>query len=202
MPGGHDQQVGKHSQNIFVEWWSKECLIGFLGSGQQARDGGGLGIRPIHCFYITLLGKWIWRLGDNSDGLWKTFTISKYGLESNRCKTEVSSRRVFDFLRRVCSVTLDFEKFTSDSVVFFWTNKWWCESFLAQKLPLLFSVFSNRNAVSKTLMRSNKIMMSSAPPLLIKCRISEPFPSLLYICNPYLVDFFQLLGIALYTLAA
>ena len=45
----------------------------------EPRDFGGLGIIDLRNFNLALLGKWIWRLGTDSGGLWKEIIDSKYG---------------------------------------------------------------------------------------------------------------------------
>lgn len=38
---------------------------------------GGLGFRPLKLMNQALLGKWLQRIGDQSDGLWKEILMSK-----------------------------------------------------------------------------------------------------------------------------
>ena len=47
-----------------VAWvsWRKVC---------EPREAGGLGILNLRLFNAALLGKWIWRLETEKDGLWK-----------------------------------------------------------------------------------------------------------------------------------
>ena len=45
----------------------------------EPRETGGLGIIDLRVFNLALLGKWIWRLGSDKDGLWKEILESKYG---------------------------------------------------------------------------------------------------------------------------
>lgn len=46
-------------------------------------EEGGHSIRAPRKMNSALLGSWLWRLGDISDGLWKSILIKKYGLENS-----------------------------------------------------------------------------------------------------------------------
>lgn len=37
----------------------------------QPKKNEGLGIRPLKIVNQTLLGKWLWRIGEESDSLWR-----------------------------------------------------------------------------------------------------------------------------------
>ena len=41
--------------------------------------GGGLGIKSSRQMNQALLGKWLWRLGDMAEGLWRHVVMEKYG---------------------------------------------------------------------------------------------------------------------------
>ncbi|PNY13834.1 cysteine-rich receptor-like protein kinase [Trifolium pratense] len=60
-----------------INWvkWDKVCLD---------RDGGGLGVRRIREFNLSLLGKWSWRLLTDKDGLWFKVLVAKYGMTDGR----------------------------------------------------------------------------------------------------------------------
>ncbi|KAF5192483.1 hypothetical protein FRX31_017930 [Thalictrum thalictroides] len=52
--------------------WERVCL---------PKPLGGLGIRMIKEVNVSLLGKWLWRLADNEEGLWKAVIKAKYLME-------------------------------------------------------------------------------------------------------------------------
>jgi len=45
----------------------------------ESKEEGGLRMIDLRRFNVTLLGKWIWRLGSEKKGLWKEVLDSKYG---------------------------------------------------------------------------------------------------------------------------
>jgi hypothetical protein len=42
---------------------------------------GGLGFRNLILFNNALLGKWLWRFGNEQDSLWRQVIVSKYGIQ-------------------------------------------------------------------------------------------------------------------------
>jgi hypothetical protein len=42
------------------------------------RRSGGLGVRKVNEFHVTLLGKWCWRLKTKRGGLWRQVLAHKY----------------------------------------------------------------------------------------------------------------------------
>ena len=44
-------------------------------------SSGGLGIRNLRLFNVALLGKWLWRFGQERDALWRQVIEVKYGCE-------------------------------------------------------------------------------------------------------------------------
>ena len=63
---------GKEEKNNFhLIKWVKVCI---------SKEEGGLGIRPLKETNVALLGKWLWRIGDGTEGLWKQVIFSKYNI--------------------------------------------------------------------------------------------------------------------------
>ena len=50
--------------------WNQVC---------QPLQSGGLGIRNLRLFNRALLGKWLWRFGNERETLWRQVILSKYG---------------------------------------------------------------------------------------------------------------------------
>jgi len=57
--------------------WDSVCL---------SRDEGGLGVRRLREFNISLLGKWCWRMLVDKEGLWYRVLKARYGEEGGRLK--------------------------------------------------------------------------------------------------------------------
>ena len=57
-----------------IAWikWDNICL---------QRDNGGLGVKMLKEFNISLLGKWVWRLLEERESLWNVVIRAKYGEE-------------------------------------------------------------------------------------------------------------------------
>lgn len=66
---------GKNSKNNnnFLKWASI-C---------KPKKEGGLGFEPLKQMNQALLGKWLWRLGEEGDSLWKQVLVAKYGILRN-----------------------------------------------------------------------------------------------------------------------
>ena len=61
--------IGGESKFHLVNW-AKVC---------RPLQVGGLGIRQLGNFNSTLLGKWLWRYGSETDALWRRVIEAKYG---------------------------------------------------------------------------------------------------------------------------
>lgn len=66
---GRDAKKNFH----LVDWWSI-C---------QPKKNEGLGIRPLKIVNQALLGKWLSRIGEENNGLWRQIIMTKYKLERN-----------------------------------------------------------------------------------------------------------------------
>ena len=49
------------------------------------RENGGLGVKRLKEFNISLLGKWVWRLLEERESLWIVVIRAKYGEEGVGC---------------------------------------------------------------------------------------------------------------------
>lgn len=82
----------------------KEVPLAHWDQVSKLVEKGGLEIRPLRVMNSTLLDKWMWRLGDSSEGLWKSMLIDKYSLVSNGWRVSLVSRRSSSFWRSISSV--------------------------------------------------------------------------------------------------
>ena len=67
-------------QRGFLWGDSKTHLVGW-DKVRVPITNGGLGIRKITTFNKVLLGKWLWRFGNEENWLWRRVVVSKYGEE-------------------------------------------------------------------------------------------------------------------------
>jgi hypothetical protein len=76
--GGEDFRI--------ISWvdWDSVCL---------PREEGGLGVRWLRAFNVSLLGKWCWRMLVNKEGLWYRVLQARYGEEGGRLKEVVSQSK-------------------------------------------------------------------------------------------------------------
>jgi len=60
-----------------ISWvdWNTVC---------SRKEVGGLGVRRIREFNIALLGKWCWRLLEDTDSMWFRVLSARYGVEGGR----------------------------------------------------------------------------------------------------------------------
>jgi hypothetical protein len=61
----------------FIDWikWDKICLN---------KEEGGLGVHRVKEFNLALLGKWCWRLLQETESLWFKVLASKYGIRDGQ----------------------------------------------------------------------------------------------------------------------
>lgn len=53
------------------QWWKEKDSLGKMERSMQAKKkSGGLDIKDIHFFNLSLLGKWFWRITKEEEGLW------------------------------------------------------------------------------------------------------------------------------------
>jgi hypothetical protein len=62
-----------------ISWikWDNICLN---------KENGGLGVKRLKEFNISLLGKWVWRLLEDRESLWNVVIRAKYGEEGGRVR--------------------------------------------------------------------------------------------------------------------
>ncbi|XVF62081.1 hypothetical protein PTKIN_Ptkin08bG0188600 [Pterospermum kingtungense] len=83
-----------------VHWvaWNQVC---------QSKKQGGLGLVNLELKNRSLLRKWIWRYGEETDAFWHNVITGKYGGESNALSPAVSNHRSFSSIWKNITHPLD-----------------------------------------------------------------------------------------------
>ncbi|RVW42464.1 putative ribonuclease H protein [Vitis vinifera] len=111
---------------------------------------GGLGIRSLSTFNKALLGKWLWRLANENESLWKQIISSKYDLqEGGWCSKGVRDRYGVGVWKAIRN---GWENFRSHSRfiigdgtrVKFWKDLWCGNQALEEAFPILFNLSVNK----------------------------------------------------------
>jgi hypothetical protein len=58
-------------KKFYLVNWNQVC---------QPLSSGGLGFQNLRVFNRALLGKWLWRYGNEADAFWRKLIFSKYGI--------------------------------------------------------------------------------------------------------------------------
>ena len=65
---------GKEKKKVHLIKWAKVS---------KSKEDGGLRIRPLKETNLALLGKWLWKIGEGTEGLWKQVIFSKYDISGD-----------------------------------------------------------------------------------------------------------------------
>lgn len=88
-------QDGDARKKIHLANWNSIC---------QSKKYGGLGIKPLKLMNQAFLGKWLWRLRDGSDSLWRDIVLAKYKVGRNGWDTKRASYRHSSLWKGIMSV--------------------------------------------------------------------------------------------------
>uniref|UniRef100_A0A2N9FMZ6 Uncharacterized protein n=1 Tax=Fagus sylvatica TaxID=28930 RepID=A0A2N9FMZ6_FAGSY len=124
--------------------WSQVC---------QPLKLGGLGIRNLTKFNKALLGKWLWRYGNEEDAFWRLLICSKYGNSHGGWITrEVSGPHGVSLWKTIRKEWGSFVKYVNFEVgdgskVKFWLDTWCGSSSLKEGYPDLFRIARDKEAL-------------------------------------------------------
>jgi len=158
LPSGVAEKLVKIQRNFLWGWGADGRKIAWASWNLacKPREFGGLGIIDPKLFNLTLLGKWIWRLGSDEGGLWKEVLISKYG--GWRFMGEGGKGRSCSLWRKDLKEVWSSEswgrsfedsfewKVGDEKDIYFWKDRWLKGEALKNVFPRLFSISSNKNA--------------------------------------------------------
>lgn len=114
--------------------WASICM---------PRREGGLGFRPIKVMNLSLMVKWLWRIREGGDSLWKQVLVVKYKVLRDGWKIQSPNYRSSNLWTGILSARESFSEAIGYSVgtkekILFWLESWVGERPLAVEFPLLF----------------------------------------------------------------
>lgn len=75
-------QIQAGRQEVVSQGFKKEISFGGLGFIPDPRRKAG-GFRPLRKVKHALSIKWLWRIEEDGEGLWKMFLVAKYDVSTN-----------------------------------------------------------------------------------------------------------------------
>ena len=123
---------------------------------------GGLGIRNLRTFNVALLGKWLWRFGQERDALWQQVIEVKYGCDwGGWCSSSFSGPYAVSLWKNIRRGWPSLSRFFlyeigDGSKVRFSLDRWCGTSPLANRYPELYRICQNKEASVADLMRYTK----------------------------------------------
>ena len=118
----------------------------------------GLEIRNLRTFNIALLGKWLWRFGQERDALWRQVIEVKNGCDwGGWCSSSSSGPYGVNLWKNIRREWHSLSRFIlyeigDESKVQFWLDSW-CGSSFADRYPELFRICRRKEASVADLMR-------------------------------------------------
>lgn len=94
--------------NDSIEQWKYHLVIWEVVCKPIAE--GGLGIRAIDKMNNTLLGKWLWRMCDSSQGLWKQILIGKCKIGRDAWSVLIQNSKASGFWKSIISIKNDLDQ--------------------------------------------------------------------------------------------
>ena len=137
-------------------WGSlEECFKHSLMAWEKAcspLEIGGLGVRKLVHFNQDLLGKWLWRFGQEGTHLWQRVIATKYGKGQGGWNTKVCRRANGSGLWR--GINDSWERFSKHlalvmgdgSRIHFWHDRWVGDTSLKMLYPQLYACSNDKEA--------------------------------------------------------
>lgn len=137
----------------------------------SAYQYGGLGIRSIANVNHALLAKWLWRLGDGSNALWKQLCIAKYNITNDGWDIPMVQYRASSIWKPIMSTFNDFIsciRYTAygGNRVRLWTDVWCGPISFNFHFPLLYLLLVKSFLFCKT--TTKPLFVGGVMPLLPK----------------------------------
>jgi hypothetical protein len=112
-----------------------------------------LGLKNLILFNKALLGKWLWRFGNEQDSLWRQVIVSKYGFQREGwCSEEARGPYGVSLWRNIRKNWGVFSNFASYKVgdgfpIHFWDDIWCGERALKSSFPKFYSLARDKEAL-------------------------------------------------------
>ena len=137
-----------NKQKFHLVNWSSIC---------KPKKDGGLGFRPLAQMNKALLRKWLWRIGEHDNCLWRQLILAKYRVRRNDWVISGPSYRLPGIWRGIIADKALFTgniryKIGSGEDVFFWLDVWLGVRPLAAEFSSLFRCASNQSTKAKDCM--------------------------------------------------
>ena len=109
----------------------------------KSKFEGGLGLRPVTLMNHALLGKWLWWLGNETEGLWRQLVLAKYGRIREGWEIKERNYKASTIWKGITSNNASFMKYIRYRVgswekIQFWLDVWEGNTPLVDQYPDLF----------------------------------------------------------------
>lgn len=143
---------GGYESSKKISWviWKKVC---------SPKERGGLGIKDLDLFNLSLLGKWRWRLLVEKEAPWCHIIQSRYGEVGDEVRLRGwSPRNSSQWWRDLCAIDNEYsiaqnwfskeirKRVGNGAGTSFWYEAWFGETSMKDEFPRLFSLSEDKSA--------------------------------------------------------